>query len=322
LTNYGTAFYLYWQIPHVKEAPLTIYADVLFIVNFVMNAFVLYIAGRFVRSPRKKRWVAAGAGVMALAYTIVLSVPWLRGAGIFALQAIILAAGVFVAFYPRRWRNFAVAMLLAYMVTFTVGGLGMALFFLTDLPVAVRYIAADLAGFSRAVSWQVAAAGMALSYGLIKLAQLFLERRALKKQVLCNVQVCMDEEKVEFPALIDTGHSLREPISQAPVIVAEFNRMEAFLPEALRLLFRQKREDNLTGLLLGQSDAFYTRLRMVPFTSIGRSKGMLVGFRPDSVLVADDADSQTRSDVIIGIYNDTLTNDGTYQGLVSAELVN
>jgi hypothetical protein len=49
---------------------------------------------------------------------------------------------------------------------------------------------------------------------------------------------------------------------------------------------------------------------------------MLVGFRPDRVTVRDDMEKQARQDVIIGIYNDKLTRDGRYQGLLSAELVN
>jgi hypothetical protein len=47
---------------------------------------------------------------------------------------------------------------------------------------------------------------------------------------------------------------------------------------------------------------------------------MLIGFKPDSVTVAGVAHA-ARSDVVIGIYNNRLTRDGRYQGLLAPELV-
>jgi len=301
---------------------VTIYADILFVINLIMNAFVLWIVAKIMRCGRKYRWWMAGAGAMALLYTLLLVIAPLQGVNVFIAQVLILMVGVFVAFWPRDVKSFLKYMLAAYLISFTVGGLGMALFYLTDLPYAVHIIASDLGAFSRSVSVQLAVTGMAISYVLIKLGQYLLERRNLKKQMLCNVEVYMDETSVAFDALVDTGHNLREPISQSPVIVAEFEHVKHFLPEGLRKLFHEKQENNLTGLLLGQENTFYTRLRMIPFTSIGRANGMLVGFRPDRVTVRDDTEKQARQDIIIGIYNDKLTRDGRYQGLLSADLIN
>jgi stage II sporulation protein GA (sporulation sigma-E factor processing peptidase) len=300
---------------------MTLYADILFLINFIMNAFVLWLAFKITRSARKRRWWMAGGAVMALLYALLLVIEPLRGLNMVMAQTAILAAGVFVAFYPRDLRAFLKQMLVTYLISFTVGGLGMALFYLTDLPYALHYIAADIGAFSRAVSWQLALTGMALSYAFIKLGQFLLERRSLKKQMLCSVQISSSDTNVSLTALVDTGHSLREPISQAPVIVAEFERVKPFLPEGLQKLFSEKRENDLTGLLLGQENAFYTRLRMIPFTSLGRKSGMLVGFRPDKVMVRDENEVRTRQDIVIGIYNDRFTRDGRYQGLLSSELV-
>jgi len=302
---------------------MTLYADILFGVNFIMNAFILFLTARILRIGRRWYWVLAGAGLMAGLYTVLLALPALRSVNVFVAQVGILAAGIGLAFAPRGWRLFLRYMLVTYVISFTVGGLGMALFFLTDLPYAVRYIAADLGAFSRAVSWQLAVTGMVLSYGLIKLGQYFIERRTLRRQMLCNVEIALDDGRVAFDALVDTGHSLREPITQAPVIVAEFDQVAAFLPEGLRQLFSSKQEAQLGALLAEADDAFYARLRMVPFTSIGKENGMLVGFRPDSVTVVPEEENTTqpRQDIIIGIYNSKLTRDGRYRGLVGAELV-
>ena len=301
---------------------MTLYADILFAVNFLMNSFVLYGVARVLRSTRKRRWWLAGALLMALLYTLILAIAPLRGVNLILAQGVILVAGVWVAFFPRGIWIFVKHILAAYIITFVIGGLGMALFFLTDLPYAVHYIASDLGAFSRSISIWVAVVGTVLSYVLIKAGAFFINRHNMKKQVLCPVKITMDELSIDFQALVDTGHSLREPLSNAPVIVAEFERVKPFLPEGLCQLFYEKKESNLTDLLLGQENVFYTRLRLIPFKSIGRTNGMLVGFRPDKVTVQDEATKKAHADIIIGIFNDKLTRDGRYQGLLSAELVN
>jgi len=103
------------------------------------------------------------------------------------------------------------------------------------------------------------------------------------------------------------------------VIIAEFEHIKEFLPDGLRILFYEKQENDLQGLLANQDSAFYNRIRMIPFSSLGRANGMLIGFRPDRVCVEGKKD--TPIDVIVGIYNAKLCRDGRYQGLVSPELV-
>jgi len=297
---------------------MTLYADLIFLVNFIMNGFVLWIVAKIMRQKRKARWLILGSVLMALMYTLLLVVEPLRFLNIAIASVVILTAGVMVGFYPNGVKHFLRLMLAAYGITFLVGGLGMALFYLTNLPYAIHYIAADLDGFRRAVSWQLVLTGAVVSYFMIKLIMRLVEHQAIKRQMLTNVMVTMNEKYIYFNALVDTGHSLKDPLSQSPVIVAEFEQIQAFLPDNLRGLFSEKLESNLATILEGPDTPFYKRLRMIPFTSIGKQSGMLIGFRPDKVMVGTET---SRQDVVIGIYNDRLTPDGRYQGLVSPEIL-
>jgi len=297
---------------------MTLYADLLFMVNFVMNGFVLFIVSKIMRQKRKSRWLILGSIIMALLYTLLLIVEPLRVLNIALASVVILAAGVMAAFYPSGIKHFLRLMLAAYGITFAVGGLGMALFYLTDLPYAIYYIAADLDGFRQAVSWQLVLIGMVVSYFFIKLTMRLIEHQTIKRQMLMNVMVSMNEKYIYFDALVDTGHSLKEPLSQSPVIVAEFEQVQEFLPEGLIGLFNDRQESNLASVLSSQESPFYQRIRMIPFSSIGKSGGMLIGFRPDQVMVGA---KNKRQDIVIGIYNDRLTPDGRYQALLSPELL-
>ncbi|MCL2287375.1 MAG: sigma-E processing peptidase SpoIIGA [Firmicutes bacterium] len=297
---------------------MTLYADMLFLVNFLMNTFVLWVVSKITRNKKKTRWLFAGAGIMSLLYTLLIAVEHLQSMNVALSSVGILTLGILVTFRLTSAREFIKLMIVAYIISFTVGGLGMALFFLTDIPYAVHFIANDRQGFAQAISWQLALAGMAASYVLIKLGLKMAAHHTLKRQMLCNVQIFMDDKGASFNALVDTGHSLTEPLSQSPVIIAEFEHVKDFLPDGLKVLFYEKNENDLTELLQEQESTFYKRIRMIPFTSIGRTNGMLIGFRPDRVAV--EGAKETTANVIIGIYNDKLCRDGRYQGLLSPEL--
>ena len=303
---------------------MVLYADSLFVVNFVMNSFVLWMVAKLARSKRKRRWLLLGAGVMAFLYTLLIVVESLRFLNVALSSIIILSVGVIIGFYPQGVKAFLKIMAVAYCISFTVGGLGMALIFLTDLPYAVYHIASDWSEFTRSISWQLVFIGMAICYILLKLGIRASNRYVLKRQMLCNIQIFMGENDCSFEALVDTGHSLKEPLSQSPVIIAEFEHIKEFLPDGLRILFYEKQENDFEGLLATQENegTFYNRIRMIPFSSVGRANGMLIGFRPDRVCVEGEKGKKyTPIDVVVGIYNAKLCCDGRYQGLVSPELV-
>jgi len=298
---------------------MTLYADMLFLVNFIMNSFVLWVVSKITRK-RYSFWLFAGAGIMSLLYTLLIAVEFLRFTNVALSSVVILTIGVLVAFRLTGVQDFIKLMAISYVVSFAVGGLGMALFFLTDIPYAIYFIAGDWQGLAREISWKLVLVGTVVSYVLIKLGLKIAERHRMKRQMLCNVQIFMGDRGASFEALVDTGHSLREPLSQSPVIIAEFEHVKDFLPDKLKVLFYEGQENSLTGLIPDPSEGmFYKRIRMIPFISLGRSNGMLIGFRPDRVAV--EGAKETPTDIVIGIYNDKLCRDGRYQGLLSPELV-
>lgn len=301
---------------------MTIYADMVFLINFIMDSFILWIVSITGRKKVKPPWILLGGLIMSALYCLLIFTAAFRYMNLYAASVLILSLGIAVALRPRHIKQFVKMLLTAYAIAFTVGGLGMALYYLTDLPYAVYYLTSDPASFMRGLSWKLPAACIAASYGLIRLGLFAVEHITVKRQVLCPVRVFWGDDDICFDALLDTGHSLCEPITHAPVIVAEFEKIKTFLPDGVKLLFYENHESDLQNLLDSQGNdgaRFYNRLRMIPFTSLGRANGMLIGFRPDRVAISLRRKETTRDDVVIGIYNHKLTRDGRYQGLLGPE---
>jgi len=294
---------------------MTLYADMLFLVNFIMNTFVLWVVAKVTHNKRKFRWLLLGAGVMSALYTILVAFMFVGY--VLLASVLILAVGLFIAFGRVRPIVFFKLFLITYGITFVVGGAGMALFYLTDLPHAVHVLYSNRSDFFRAISWQLVLGGATVSYALIRLGLKFMEYSTLKRQLVCAVQIHLGTQQANFDALVDTGHSLKDPLNQNSVIIAEFEQVKEILPDGLKVLFYEKKEDILTELITSDENTFYKRIRMIPFTSLGKANGMLIGFRPDAVKIED----KNPKDIVVGIYNDKLCKKGRYQGLLSPEII-
>lgn len=54
---------------------------------------------------------------------------------------------------------------------------------------------------------------------------------------------------------------------------------------------------------------------------MGNSKGMLIGFLPDFIIVSNEDGEKRYDDLIIGIFNGELSKDGQYNGLLNGEIL-
>ena len=297
-----------------------VYADILFLVNYFFNFSLLYLAGRLSRSAVVGRRLLLAAGLGA-AYGVVVLFP---SAGfLMSLPAKLLISAIMVAIaYPTpRLRSFAAVLGLFYLGALVVGGAGLAWSYLAQRggpPVATGGV---LAGFG-------------LGFGVVLPAALFAavllhwavmagreREQVLSYCVPCRVVV--GDEEAEFPALIDTGNRLRDPLSDSLVMIVEFPALEGLLPIEFAPAWESEPDDpDFAGLAgaLGASP-WSARLRLIPFSSIGRASGLLIGFRPDSVVVGRLGRSVRRTDVVVCVSPRPLSAEGSYQALLPPEIL-
>lgn len=85
-------------------------------------------------------------------------------------------------------------------------------------------------------------------------------------------------------ALVDTGNNLKDPLNNQPVIIVEQDALKGLLPPEIERVVAEVENGELSALQrLETLEAWQTRIRLIPFNSIGRKNGLLVGFRPDAV---------------------------------------
>jgi stage II sporulation protein GA (sporulation sigma-E factor processing peptidase) len=298
---------------------LEVYADVVFLINWAMDGMILFAAGKIGRAKTKAWRMLLASALMSLMYCATVFVADLHMLYHFASSVAMIMAGVWVAFLPSKITSFLRLVLLSYVTAFFLGGIGTALFYSTQF---TNLIGSIMDVTVNNFTLPVLITATAAFYALFKAGSVWLDKRALRRQICLGVKIFFGEQDVSFNALVDTGNSLRDPLSHAPVIVVEFNSVKSFLPDSMKIIFYENQEGNLDSLLSSsQESGFSGRLRMIPYESLGKKNGLLIGFRPDKVEIQCDKELKSLEEVVIGIYNFPLSRDGGYQGLMNPELI-
>ena len=121
--------------------------------------------------------------------------------------------------------------------------------------------------------------------------------------------------------MIDTGNLLKDPISGMPVIVVEKRELEELIPKEII--------DNLNIILTGgdkefvepESREYLPKFRVIPFSSLGKQNGLLLGLIADKIIIKLDETEKELEKIIVGIYDKYLTKNGAYTGLVGLDII-
>ena len=137
-----------------------------------------------------------------------------------------------------------------------------------------------------------------------------------KESVLAEFKGYMINKKIETKAMIDTGNLLKEPITNTPVVVVEHTLLYECIPKEIL----NHIEDILGGDFSKIPDEikqeYISRLKVIPFSSLGKQNGMLLGIKADGIEIKDEDEEKKVDNVIIGIYNKSLTKRGEYRALL------
>ncbi|MBM7867526.1 hypothetical protein GTO89_12885 [Heliobacterium gestii] len=264
---------------------MIVYWDILWLINFVMDAILLAICGTVLRLPlHPLRLIGAAAFGAALP----LGFLWFSAGPVSAWVAKTALGWLMVraAFPIKGWRQTVQAWLIFYLGAWLAGGI-IYFFAPPGEPTGALWFWALLL---------VAGGGTALLLSLW---------RRLRQQGawLVELTLHLPGGVVRIPALVDSGNRLVDPLSRSPVIVVEEESVMAHLPEGW--------QEGAVGADGGLSP------RYIPFVSVGKADGMLLGIRPLTVEARrDDGRSIACSGAIIGLTRQKLDPAGRYRALV------
>ncbi len=276
-----------------------------------MNIIILYTTSIILKvKPKVIRIRTAsliGSTYAIIAYTTEISIytsiisKW--------ILAIVI---VYIAFNPQTVKKMCKQVLIFYLTSFVFGGVALYLiYFLKPQEIFIKngvYVGKYVL--------KVIFLGAIIAFIIVKISFKLIKTKINSKDMYCKIKVFIDEKVIQTIAMIDTGNLAKEPITNRPVVIIENNLLEEVLPKEIC----NNVENILSGNLDGVPEKYIPRLRCIPFSSLGKQNGMLLGIKADGIEVDFEEEKKCSKDVIIGVYDKSLTKKGEYRALIGLEL--
>ncbi|KNF09914.1 sporulation sigma-E factor-processing peptidase SpoIIGA [Gottschalkia purinilytica] len=293
-----------------------IYAEYLLLENLAINYIILFITKKFLKVHTTQIRLLMASLIGAL-YTFVVFYPSLIFMARFSFKLATSIIIIMIAFNPKKSRSFIKVISAFYLVAFAFAGTSLALFYIADIETYVGGGIFYIANFQL----KFLIISVVLIWILFQIVWEYVENKNNKRRAFFPVIINLNGKEIEVTALLDTGNSLKDPISKIPVIVVEFLAIKDILPDSIQNIFLKYKENSLDAVVDTMSCASnQMKFRIIPYKSLGKENGLLLGFKPDKVIVKSER-STLIGEVVIGIYNDTLSNDKEYVALLHPEIL-
>ncbi len=297
-----------------------VYIDVLFVINLIINYLLLWTTSKISKKRASTMRILAGACLGAV-YAVVMFFPAFKIYYTFIAKILFSMVLIAVTFNIEKAREFVKVLTIFYVVSFTFGGAALGLFYFTNVGAFIGALVSNGVIYFT-LPWKVLLLSSMIAYIIIRITWSIIARKMGRENMFVPLVIIFDNKSICVNALIDTGNSLYDPISKFPVVVVEFNAIKELLPEDIQQIFSECSENdlNLISKIMSNSD-WVSRFRLIPFTSLGKENGMLIGFKPDEVEIMEGEEKKDIKDIIVGVYNKKLSKDETYRALLNPEII-
>lgn len=242
---------------------LTVYIDILIILNLYINYFLLRCSALFLRRAVSNRRLFAAALLGSLGSMIILA-PALPFYITIPYKILLGAAIVLVAFGKQKIKDFLICELFFLLVGFLFGGILTAVW--TLFSPAGMLLNNGVCFFNIPIAALVSFTAGA--YFLMKLVKLLSDKH---KQRFCTVKIMQNHTEITLRGLCDTGCEIRDVFSGKPVIICDFVKAAEILP------------DEILEYLSGNTSNI-EKIRLIPCRTVSSSAAIPV-FKAQSVIV-------------------------------------
>lgn len=290
---------------------MIIYLDVIFLENLMMNCIILY-ATNYILKKKVNIIKIACAGMIGALYSVIVYLDILKIYSNIITKIILSIIMVYIGCDSKKIYK---ELLTFYLISFVFGGAAFSVIYMIK-PQNIIKMNGEFIG---RYPIKFAIAGGILGFGIISLVFKFAKRKISKKDMIYNLEIYFNKKKIGIKAMLDTGNFLKEPITGAPVIVAEKRALLNLIDKNIL----ENAEKIIGGdfELIKEKKNFLSNFKIIPYSSIGRQNGMLLGFKTEKVLIKDEEETKEIKDVIVAIYNKSFSKNQSYSALIGLELI-
>lgn len=285
---------------------MSIYLDIVFIENVIMNYIILLATVIITKEKLNQIRIIISSiigGIYAVSYYVTKFSTYIT----IPAKVILSIVMIYIAINPKSIKKMIKELIIFYLTSFAFGGCAIAILY-TIKPQNIINKKGSLIGI---YPIKVALIGGIIGFITIIIAFKLVKNKMSIKDLFCTVKIIDNGTEKKVKAFLDTGNFLKDPITKLPVIIVEKEKLIDILPREIL--------ENTNKIISGEfeiKDKYISKLRVLPFSSLGKQNGMLLGFKVEKVIVILNEEEVIRNDVIIGIYDKKLSINEKYECLI------
>lgn len=281
-----------------------------------MNYIIVFATGLIVKVKIRQLNLIL-ASLIGAVYAVLSYLTALPIYSNFVLKLVLSICMVYVAFRSKNVKVLLKHLLIFYLTSFAFGGCAFALLYY----VRPQDILMKNGVYIGTYPLKIALLGGLIGFVIVNVAFKIIKNKISKKDMFCEVEINFQNKVSRIKAMIDTGNLLKDPITGTNVIVVESEELESIIPRDVL--------KGLNNLIVGEVQnseeddmkEYLARVRVIPFSSLGKQNGMLVGFKPDNIVIKCEEIEKEMNKVIVGIYDKKLSKTNDYTGLVGVNIM-
>ena len=279
---------------------MTVYLDVILIENVLMNYIILFGVGQILKIKMKNVRLIISSTLGAI-YAVISYIGIIPIYSNIFMKILLSLMIVYIAFIPNTVKTMLKTLLLFYLISFVTGGCAFALLYIVS-PNNVAFRNGVLVG---TYPMKITLIAGAVGFLIIQYSFAINKKMLKHKDLLCDLKIKICGKTIQTKAFLDSGNSLKEPITGKPVIIIEKRELSKIID--------LNKIENFEG---GDENL---HISIIPFKSIGNQNGIMLGIKSEYVKIKFEDEILQRKNVILGICEKRIGKH--YSALVGLDLL-
>ena len=233
------------------------------------------------------------------------------------LKFILSIVIIYVAFKPKEIKEVSKFLIFFYLTSFTFGGAALGVIYMVNTGKISIQNGVIVGNYTLKTIFIGIIIALIVVIGAFK----FVKLKISKKDLFCNITVKINQKNIKTRAMIDTGNLLKEPITNIPVIVMEHEILCKAVPKEILENIDNILGGDLSSIQENTKQEYMSKLKVIPFSSLGKQNGMLLGLRADGLEIEVEDGIKKVDKIIVGIYNKKLSKKGEYSALLGIDVI-
>ena len=285
---------------------MTVYLDIVFLENICMNYIIIYATVILLKLNNRPLRIFLGSLIGAI-YAVISVIEIFEIYNSIFIKILVSMIIIYISIDSKNFKSLFKALLVFYLVSFTFGGIALALLYF----IKPENILMKNGVYIGTYPIKIVLLGGILGYILISVVYSIIKSKYSKKKKICDIEISIDGKVKSIHALIDSGNFLKEPITGVPVVVVETLYLNDLVPKAILENIDNIVSGNMDFLHMSSHDSFFSKFRVIPFNSLGKENGLLLGIKADYLKIVENEEFEHKKieDIIIGLYNKSLSKE-------------